>query len=551
MGLNHHYKVLLLALSIVLLWQSTNASEATKGRWDTLLNSTGVVAMHMALTHHNTVIMFDQTGQGPTGYRLPARRNGPRRYAHSVEYDLSRNIIRPIEIESDTLCSSGSILSNGSLIQTGGFGSGSRRIRFFRSCGNGRCDWREERNHLSEDRWFASNLRLPENDDRVIVLGGDNVFSYEFVPKRVPNERPFNLPFLHNTYERNEGGNNLYPIIHLASDGNLFIFANRDSILLDYKRDKVVKTYPRIPGRGSRSYPSSGSSVILPLSHKNNFDEVEVMICGGAAYGALAAAQRGNFLAAKRTCGRMVITGHHHRWEMESMPGPRVMNDMIVLPNGNILIINGARHGCSGSNYGSNPSLVPYLYKPKRPTGSRFTTLASTRIARMYHSSAVLLPDGRVLVAGSNPNHRYAFGDVPHPTELRLQAFSPANMARDFDHRRARNVTVKGPRNEEWVGYGEEFGVEFSLNEKVRRNNNDDQVVFTAYAPPFNTHGMSMNQRLLVLRCNKMVRGDGGLWRANVVAPPSQKVAPAGYYMITVVNGGIPSRSHWIRFIHV
>lgn len=47
-----------------------------KGKWQLLLNNTGVVAMHMALTHHNTVIMFDQAGVGQSGYRLRHRFNG-------------------------------------------------------------------------------------------------------------------------------------------------------------------------------------------------------------------------------------------------------------------------------------------------------------------------------------------------------------------------------------------------------------------------------------------------------------------------------------------
>ena len=43
--------------------------------------------------------------------------------------------------------------------------------------------------------------------------------------------------------------------------------------------------------------------------------------------------------------------------------------------------------------------LTPWLYKPHAPAGSRFTTgLAKTKIPRMYHSSASLLPDGSVIV---------------------------------------------------------------------------------------------------------------------------------------------------------
>ncbi|KAK4427039.1 Aldehyde oxidase GLOX1 [Sesamum alatum] len=563
-NLNSQFKVLAIAY---LLFHCANAAgkvttpDRGKGEWQLLLKNTGVVAMHMALTRRNTVIMFDQTGSGPSGYRLRRRHHGTRCgnvrkdlddsscYAHSIEYDVLRNRIRPLHIETDTWCSSGSMLSNGTLIQTGGFGTGSRRIRYFEPCRNHNCDWKEGRKLLSNERWYASNLKLPEKDDRVIVVGGRGVFTYEFVPKRSPNEKSFNLPFLHQTYDRNEGGSNLYPIVHLSSDGHLFMFANRDSILFDYKRNRVIKKFPRIPGKGSRSYPSTGSSVILPLHHTNAFRKVEVMICGGAAAGALSAAKQGRFLNGSRTCGRMVITGNNHRWKMENMPGPRLMHDMITLPTGNVLIINGAKNGCGGWNYASNPALQPYLYKPKKTLGQRFSILKSTKIARMYHSSALLLPDGRVLIAGSNPNNKYTFKNVPHPTELRLQAFVPPQVGKGFNGRRPHNVSINTSGKDEIVGYGEEFGVKFLLKEKMSKRLRNE-VAFTAYASPFNTHSISMNQRLLVLRGKNIVRSKDGWFSAVVEAPPSPKVAPSGYYMLTVLHNGIPSRSRWIKFIH-
>ncbi len=41
------------------------------------------------------------------------------------------------------------------------------------------------------------------------------------------------------------------------------------------------------------------------------------------------------------------------------------------------------------------------MYDPDKPNGSRFTVLAASSIYRLYHSVAMLLPDGSVLVAGS------------------------------------------------------------------------------------------------------------------------------------------------------
>ena len=554
--------ILFFLLCVVFIdGANVRSSGRSKGQWQLLLNSAGVVSMHMALTNQNTVIMFDQTGAGQSGYQLRKRFNGtmctrrhsdlvdPTCYAHSVEYDIGANKVRPLRLDTDPWCSSGSFLSNGTLLQTGGYGRGAKTVRFYTPCGNHQCDWIQSKRFLSDERWYASSQILPEHD-RVVVVGGRRVFTYEFVPNVSPGEKSFYLPFLHQTNDKNSEGNNLYPFLHLSSDGNLFIFANRDSILLNLRRNRVIKTFPRIPGHGSRNYPSSGSSVLLPLDHKDKFHKVEVMVCGGAANGALRAASKGRFLEGLRSCGRMVITGNKHKWNMEYMPQPRLLHDMLILPTGHILIINGAKHGCAGYDNARNASLEPYLYSPKKRLGKRFTVLRSTRIARMYHSSATLLPDGRVLVGGGNPHGRYTFRNVAYPTELRLQAFVPHYMDRRYYNKRPGNLTIEyggeSGDHSHGVGYGKEFRVRFLVGKGL-----SNEVVFSAYAPPFTTHAFAMNQRMLKLRCKSMVRsGNDGWVDAVIEAPPSPLVAPSGYYLLTVVNGGIPSISQWIQFKH-
>ena len=104
-------------------------------------------------------------------------------------------------------------------------------------CSDRTCDWVESPTEkLMFKRWYSTDQILPDN--RVFVVGGRNSFSYEFVPKK--NTDDFhNLDFLQQTLTPGEE-NNLYPFVHLSSDGNLYIFTNQDSILLDYKTNKVL-----------------------------------------------------------------------------------------------------------------------------------------------------------------------------------------------------------------------------------------------------------------------------------------------------------------------
>jgi hypothetical protein len=532
--------VVTFCIGLLFILSSVSAQIAVKpGSWELVVGNGGVSAMHMTTTFKNTVVMFDRTDFGPSQLRLP---NGRCRddpndealthdcWAHSIEYNIATNNLRPLMVMTDPWCSSGAFASNGTLVSTGGFNDGAKAVRSFVPCANSACDWIEGgSNRLKENRWYASNQILPDN--RIIVLGGRRAFSYEFVP----GGQAYSLPFLSQTNTANVE-NNLYPFLHLSSDGNLFIFANKDSILFDYRRNSVVKTFPRMPG-GPRNYPSSGSSAMLPLSASDGFQRIEILICGGAPENGYTSANAGNFLKALQSCGRIVITDPNPVWAMEDMPAPRVMGDMLILPNGEMLIINGAEKGTAGWELARNPALAPYLYRPNALAGKRFTVLVASTIPRMYHSSANVFPDGRIFVGGSNPHVGYVFSGVTFPTELRLEAYSPYYLDKSYSTSRPTIVSL----SKDSVSYGTRFTVQFSVSNYAPNN-----IQFNIYAPSFTTHAYSMNQRLLMLASTspKRVRG---IYIAIVTAPPNSVAAPSGYYMLLVVNNGIPSVAKWIH----
>eukprot|EP00250_Pteridium_aquilinum_P009719 c18884_g1_i1 orf=111-1835(-) len=521
--------------------QSSSVESALPGSWELLVENAGVSAMHMTLTPANTVLMYDRTDYGPSQIKLSGGkcRNDPNDlalttdcYAHSIELNLATNAVRPLEVLTDTWCSSGAFLVDGTFVSTGGWNDGGQSIRLFTPCSDEGCDWNELSSRLAKPRWYASNQILPNNN--IIVVGGRRAFSYEYAPK---STGAINLPFLYETNEPN-AENNLYPFVHLSSDGNLFIFANSKSILLDYMGNRVVKTFPELMG-GSRNYPSSGSSVMLPLSAGDNFQKVEVMICGGAPHGAFQEVAQGSYPAALQTCARMVITDPNPSWSMENMPSSRIMGDMILLPTSQVLIINGAKQGTAGWGSAVDPSLSPCLYTSNAASGSRFQVLAPTPIPRLYHSSAVLLPDGRVLVGGSNPNPGYAFTNVPYPTELRIEAYSPYYLDSSFDTQRP-SITALNVK----IGYGVTFQVDFTVVDVP------SSVEFKLYAPPFATHTTSMNQRQLILQPTALNgTSKAGVFVAMVQSPSSPIAAPPGYYLLYVVNGGVPSKGAWIQVV--
>ncbi|KAL1199236.1 Aldehyde oxidase GLOX [Cardamine amara subsp. amara] len=537
------YYLFLTSLQLLL---THHVSSAAGGRWNIVLPNVGISAMHMQLLHNDRVVMFDRTSFGPSNITLPngACLDNPVDpiskldcTAHSIEYDVASNTIRPLTVQSNTWCSSGAVRPDGVLVQTGGDKGGELKTRTFTPCNDNRCDW-VEINGLAKRRWYASDHILP--DGKQIVIGGRGQFNYEFYPKTTsPNVVA--LPFLAETSDRGQE-NNLYPFVFLNTDGNLFIFANNRAILLDYVKNTVVKTFPAIPGGDPRSYPSTGSAVLLPLKSPEAVKiEAEVLVCGGAPKGSYNLAYRSKtFVKALDTCARIKINDENPQWTMETMPRARVMGDMILLPNGDVLILNGGGSGSAAWELGREPVLVPDLYHPENPVNSRFESLNPTGIPRMYHSTAILLRDGRVLVGGSNPHAFYNFTGVLFPTELSLEAFSPVYLEPQFMNLRP---TIMSPKPQSMIKYRASLKLEFSVIGEVK-----GPVKVTMVFPSFTTHSFAMNQRLLVLDIEKLTRkGKTTTYEVQVRTPRSANIAPPGYYMIFAVYQNIPSEGLWVR----
>ncbi|KAK2660665.1 hypothetical protein Ddye_007198 [Dipteronia dyeriana] len=217
------------------------------------------------------------------------------------------------------------------------------------------------------------------------------------------------------------------------------------------------------------------------------------------------------------------------------MPLARIMGDMIMLPNGNVLIINGASAGVAGWEIGRNPVLNPVLYLPDDKIGSRFESQNPATIPRMYHSTAVLLRDGRVLVGGSNPHKRYNFTGVFFPTELSLEAFSPAYLDPENSALRPKIVL---PASQTQLKYKQKLEVRFRV---AAGNVTPDKLSVKMVVPSFTTHSFSMNQRLLVLGSEKVAGLGKDTYTVQVTTPGS------GCDVLKLDNGFVDKR--WFQWI--
>ncbi|XP_023756730.1 putative aldehyde oxidase Art an 7 [Lactuca sativa] len=526
------------------------------GKWVLETADVRVSAMQLQLMPNDQVIWYDATSLGPSARKLepegtcpinPDANNQPDCYAHAVAYDWKTKTSRTIVLSGEPWCSSGNLWPNGNMVATGGTFTGVKAVRML-PMNDLKANFIEKRNVLGDYRWYATNQIL--EDGSSLVVGGREAFSYEIVPPSLdfkPNKIDF--PFLKQTCTPGKGPNkfienNLYPFVFLLPDGNVFVFANDRAVTFKPLTGEILQEHPVLPG-GSRNYPPSGSSALLPfkLSADNKHPlNVEVVICGGNKPDAFEVVDAKHvkekvFVPALKDCHRIHPMKKHAKWEPEQdMPTPRIMGDLLHLPTGDLIMINGAKKGTSGWEDATDPNFTPLLYQPYKPMGSRFKELNPTKIARMYHSSSAMLPDTNVLVSGSNP-HQFYTVNVEFPTEWRVEKFSPPYLDPKLDNQRP-IIDAKG--TDKVLKYGKPFKIAASLpsNEPMVLG----EIKVTMLYPPFTTHGFSQNQRMVVPTLTDVV---GNIITA--LAPPSGKIAPPGYYILFVNRLGVPGTGIWVH----
>jgi hypothetical protein len=368
--------------------------------------------------------------------------------------------------------------------------------------------------------------------------------TYEFWPSQGD---PINLNILENTLPAN-----LFPITFLLPSGQLLIQTNWATELLNYTSG-VETPLANIP-YAVRTYPASGATVMLPLTPANNYTAT-VLFCGGTnlqpdqwnpADWDIAAHPADN------SCVR-ISPDVDTRWHRDAtLPESRTMGNFLLLPDGTIFLVNGGRLGTAGygtqdwtiqDSYADSPIMTPLVYTPGTGFGSAPTSsgsfsradLGNTTIPRLYHSSAILLPDGSVFIAGSNPHPDYLVGKgIEYPTEYRTERFYPWYYA----HTRPEPQGLLSS-----IGYGGSyFNVTLSAADLQY---NATGLITTVKAiilrTGFSTHAMNMGQRLVELQTSWIVELDGSATLFVSQLPPNPNILVPGPAVIHIVVGGVPS----------
>ena len=164
-------------------------------------------------------------------------------------------------------------------------------------------------------------------------------------------------------------------------------------------------------------------------------------------------------------------------------------------------------------NY-SGPVFTPELFDPATET---WTPMEPHQASRMYHSTALLLPDARVFCAGQDNGPLANFAEIWSPPYL-------------F---RGPRPTFSGAPTE--IGYNQTFTISSPEAGDIAR--------VTVIRSGSVTHQINTDQRSVDLGFTDATAGT-----LTVTSPPNANWAPPGYYLLFIVTSdGVPSVAPWIR----
>ena len=454
------------------------------GQWSSVI-TLPIVAIHMHLLPNGKILIW----QDDNNPNYPPIRQGGSTLARV--WDVSSGTFTDVNNTTrDLFCSGHSFLPDGRLLVAGGHdtmdGDGIPDTFIFNSSNN---TWTQTNQPMAVGRWYPSTVTVANGE--ILVLDGAEIGGGTGTPE---------------VWQTNSGGGwrrltnatlplNPYPYMHLAPNGQVFV-SGPDSVTryLDTTSTGAWTTVGTRVG-GNRDY---GCSVM--------YDVGKVVIIGG-----------GNTPVA--TAEVIDLNQATPSWSsVGSMASARRQMNATILPSGKVLVTGGT--STDNTNEAAGPVFAAEMWNPA--TGN-FSTMASMQTPRLYHSTAILLPDARVVTAGGGrPGTEYKSAEIYSPPYL-FTAGGGAATRPTIDSHLSKSVRP---------------GQTIFVTTPDAANISDVTLIPLSSV----THSRNMNQRFNRL---SFTQGMGGL---NVTLPSTANACPPGIYMLFILNSnGVPSVAQFLN----
>ncbi len=442
---------------------TTGGQSALVGQWSAVL-SAPIVQVHLHLLYDGRVLSFGGSSAIPQ------------------LWDPATGLFTAKPSPALMFCSGHTFLPDGRLLVSGGGtgdGKGHPNSDIFDPA---TASWIAGPN-MAYARWYPTNTTMP-NGEVVTIAGADQ------------NGATVPIPEIGDgTGWRQLTGASLalpnYPRDFVAPDGRIFVAGpSAGSHWLDVAGNGSWTSGPSM-NFGSRGY---GSAVM--------YEAGKIMYVGGNS----SPTNTAEIIDLNQSSPQWTYTGSltYARWNLNAT----------ALPDGQVLVTGGV----NGNR--SDPSLAVNATELWNPATGTWTLMASSAaLLRGYHSTALLLPDGRVIHSGGGDGG----GTIDNEN---FEIYSPPYL---FKGQRPSVTGVTGT-----VGYGQTLTVQTPDGAGISKV----RLIHTGSV----THAFDEAQRLISLNFSPV---SGGL---SVTLPASRNIAPPGPYMLFLVNGnGVPSVARIVR----
>ncbi|MDQ3947455.1 MAG: DUF1929 domain-containing protein [Actinomycetota bacterium] len=436
--------------------------------------------------------------------------------------------------------SSGLATPAGAAVAVPGGGSldpeGARTARLF--------DWRtnswQVAGAMNHGRWYGGAVTLA--DGRVLVAGGLSRVVNGADPSQLRITETYD-PATDTWTENHTGPESestlpLQPRLFLTPNGKVFYNAAgqmwgpwgqaADEAFYGFQQffDPETKRWETAsrPSLGARS-----GAFQVPLMLDPPYDQMTILTFGGT----VGPAPGSGAAVAISTLTTVDRLGNIANSDTGDLDRARTFASGVLLPDGSVLAIGGSD---TDDVLAPGSGVAVHSAEQYNPFKREWIEVADHTRDRDYHSSAVLLPDMRVLLGGHAPAPGEAEADAgevfsnrdPDPS---FEIYSPRYLFRG-----ARPVITHAQAG---IAYGEKF--------KIRTEEPDSiaGVVLLRIASP--QHAIDSDQRSLRLEFSRI-----GSTTLEAVAPPDGIAAPPGYYYLVLIKqnlrGAVPSVA---RIVHV
>jgi hypothetical protein len=497
----------------------------TQGKWELLPFNSGVLAVHAALLPNGKVLFFAGSGSSAVRFASPDFGNEAKGIFTSVVWDgeasATANFFHPKTIRAangqpfDFFCGGDAFLPDGRLLSAGGtshynpfmgradatvFDPQTQQWSFVKPMAHGR--WYPTLTNLGDGRVLATTgLDEAGNDHNQALEIYSSVTNTWEVKNFVPG-----FP-----------GLPLYAHLFLLQDGRIFFSGGRmdDPLQVQpciFDLTKTPVPTQAVPDLLDPVLRNQSASVLLPPAQ-----DQKVMIIGGGPVG------KEDKTDATDKVSIVDLKAANPTYQAAApMLLPRLHLNAVLLPDRTVFVTG-------GSLKQEDEPLSRVQAEIYDPATNTWSLMAEATVPRLYHSTALLLPDGRVVAAGGNPEGGNSVTwEPPDPEEeMRLEIFNPPYL-------------FKGPRPTiappppEW-----NYGQTVTLNSPQAGNIRWISLIKNGVT----THSFDSGQRLVDV---EILSQAGETIQARVT--PNPNLAPPGWYMLFLTDtNGVPSIAQWVH----